>query len=354
MNNSLTTLALLMMFVTSNSVFAKSAIGEAAPIAVNSRILSLYKNPPTDLITYTYKIDSSPFWAVVINSGELLVISNDGTTLISVERSKLTFQIYEKGNQGYIDASSDHSQSYSARKLPTQLRAKLNRTVVLDALGANVLKANNSEGPLGRAYNFKRAPHYWMLQTQAGKVIIDSETGLLFLTARNKGVISLMIVNANNDPLNIINDDIRSNSIADALMSISNTIDFVAPNEQTVRYVFTDPFCGYCRKLHNQMDDLNEKGITVRYIPINNFGNRSLDPVLKLLAVETENQPNALSYMKRQLSTRQTIDYNVIGSPKVTEQTREQLRRNKAIGNILGVRGTPAIFDTSGKSSRVD
>ena len=30
--------------------------------------------------------------------------------------------------------------------------------------------------------------------------------------------------------------------------------------------VFTDITCGYCRKLHLEMDDLNRRGVEVRYL----------------------------------------------------------------------------------------
>ncbi|MFL9802075.1 thioredoxin fold domain-containing protein [Vibrio cyclitrophicus] len=39
-----------------------------------------------------------------------------------------------------------------------------------------------------------------------------------------------------------------------------------AKNEKHVVTIFTDVDCGYCRKLHQQMDDYNDLGITVRYL----------------------------------------------------------------------------------------
>jgi len=45
-----------------------------------------------------------------------------------------------------------------------------------------------------------------------------------------------------------------------------SAIEFKAENEKYVVNVFTDATCGYCRKLHNEMDQLNDLGITVRYL----------------------------------------------------------------------------------------
>ncbi|MGB2517997.1 bifunctional protein-disulfide isomerase/oxidoreductase DsbC [Shewanella algae] len=41
---------------------------------------------------------------------------------------------------------------------------------------------------------------------------------------------------------------------------------YKAKNEKHVVTVFTDITCGYCRKLHNQMQEYNDLGITVRYL----------------------------------------------------------------------------------------
>jgi thiol-disulfide isomerase/thioredoxin len=348
-------LALLVLLLSVGGVAsANSIIGQVPPTAVSSRVLSLYKNPPDDLISYSYKVANTPFWVVVINGGELLAVSENGTTLLSLVRSTLTFEIYEKGRAGYVDASSNLSQSYSAKRLPAPLRAILDRLFGLDALRDNIVNIKDLKASLSRSYNFNRAQQYWMIQTRIGNVIIDSDTELVFLTAKKNGVSSLLLVDARSEDTKVVNDDVLNSSLKDAVMSISNTIDFVAAKEQTVRYVFTDPYCGYCRKLHGEMADLNKKGITIRYIPINNFGDRSLKPVLRLLAVDKENQPNALSYMKTQLSSRQKIDYASMGSPVITTQTREQLKLNKTIGDILGVRGTPAIFDVYGQNSNLE
>ncbi|GAA5130277.1 bifunctional protein-disulfide isomerase/oxidoreductase DsbC [Thalassotalea piscium] len=49
-------------------------------------------------------------------------------------------------------------------------------------------------------------------------------------------------------------------------------IVFPAKNEKHVINVFTDITCGYCRKMHEQIDDYNDKGITVRYLAYPRYG----------------------------------------------------------------------------------
>lgn len=43
-------------------------------------------------------------------------------------------------------------------------------------------------------------------------------------------------------------------------------IIFKAPQEKYVVTVFTDISCGYCKKLHESVDELNRQGVTVRYL----------------------------------------------------------------------------------------
>ena len=55
----------------------------------------------------------------------------------------------------------------------------------------------------------------------------------------------------------------------------SGVIEYKATNEKYVINVFTDPTCGYCRKLHNEMKDYNNAGITVRYLAFPRAGANS-------------------------------------------------------------------------------
>lgn len=43
-------------------------------------------------------------------------------------------------------------------------------------------------------------------------------------------------------------------------------IEFAAEDEKYVISVFTDATCGYCRKLHNEIEQYRDLGITVRYL----------------------------------------------------------------------------------------
>ena len=51
-------------------------------------------------------------------------------------------------------------------------------------------------------------------------------------------------------------------------LNISNleTIDFLAKKEKYSLTVFTDVDCGYCRKFHNEIDQYNNLGISIKYL----------------------------------------------------------------------------------------
>lgn len=55
----------------------------------------------------------------------------------------------------------------------------------------------------------------------------------------------------------------------------ASAIEFKAKNEKFAVTVFTDTDCGYCRKLHSEMQDYLDAGITVRYLAYPRGGENS-------------------------------------------------------------------------------
>ncbi len=106
-------------------------------------------------------------------------------------------------------------------------------------------------------------------------------------------------------------------------------------SEHTIT-VFTDIDCGYCRKLHSEMADYNKAGIRVRYMayPRAGIGSESYD---KAVSVWCADDPaKALTEAKQsQPIARKTCD-----NPVAAEFQ---------LGQMLGVRGTPAIVTESGQ-----
>ncbi|AMX02237.1 DsbC family protein [Microbulbifer thermotolerans] len=97
-------------------------------------------------------------------------------------------------------------------------------------------------------------------------------------------------------------------------------------------YVFTDVDCGYCRKLHNDVPELNRRGIEVRYLAFPRAGLKS--PSYRKIATAwcAEDRNSTLTALKN----RQKVPLNVCANNPVAKQYK--------LGNeVIDVRGTPTI-----------
>lgn len=113
-------------------------------------------------------------------------------------------------------------------------------------------------------------------------------------------------------------------------------IEYKADDEKYVVNVFTDISCGYCRKLHKELADYNEAGITVRYLayPRGGLEGRSYTDMVKIWCAKDQQQ--ALDEAK----INQVIVANEMCQSPVDEHYK--------IGSMLGVSGTPAIILSDG------
>ena len=124
----------------------------------------------------------------------------------------------------------------------------------------------------------------------------------------------------------------------DILESISDNdkIIFRAKEEKYVINVFTDVDCPYCAKLHADMKQMNNLGITVKYLasPLEQLHPNAQSAMEKIWCAE--DKAIAIHNYK---SKRQLPD-----SPECINPVAEQL----AISKQLGVNGTPSIFFENG------
>ncbi|MEM1113825.1 MAG: thioredoxin fold domain-containing protein [Pseudomonadota bacterium] len=101
--------------------------------------------------------------------------------------------------------------------------------------------------------------------------------------------------------------------------------------------VFTDITCFYCQKLHQEVPALNEAGVAVRYLAYPRQGVDSDGYRLLVTAWCADNQQDTLTRLKAKES---------LASVSCDENPVEN---QYALGQQLGVRGTPAIILDSGK-----
>ncbi|QIK38419.1 DsbC family protein [Caldichromatium japonicum] len=103
--------------------------------------------------------------------------------------------------------------------------------------------------------------------------------------------------------------------------------------------VFTDIECGYCRKLHRQIDDYLKEGIRVRYLffPRAGKGSQAFDEAVSVwCAGDAEARRIALTRAK----AGETIDSKTCDNP---------VEAHMLLGMDLGLSGTPAIITESGE-----
>ncbi|MDF2178350.1 bifunctional protein-disulfide isomerase/oxidoreductase DsbC [Aliiglaciecola sp. CAU 1673] len=110
-----------------------------------------------------------------------------------------------------------------------------------------------------------------------------------------------------------------------------SAISFKAKNEKYQVSVFTDITCGYCRKLHSQIDEYNRLGITVNYLafPRGGPGSEGFENMISVWCAE--NRQEALTMAKAGKSVKGKSCPSKVG---------EQYD----FGQQIGIQGTPAII----------
>jgi thiol:disulfide interchange protein DsbC len=101
--------------------------------------------------------------------------------------------------------------------------------------------------------------------------------------------------------------------------------------------VFTDVDCGYCRKLHSEMAELNRMGVRVRYMFFPRTGPNTESWKKAEVVWCSADRNDALTRAKAGIA----MDMN-----KTCEVT--PVAREYALGQSIGVRGTPAILTENG------
>ena len=112
-----------------------------------------------------------------------------------------------------------------------------------------------------------------------------------------------------------------------------------SPKGETRGYinVFTDVTCFYCRKLHQEVPALNAKGIEVRYLAYPRAGVGS-DGYKKLVTAWCAEKPTETL---TRLKADETVAEKSCADNPITAQF--------ALGQEVGVRGTPAIVTQDGR-----
>jgi thiol:disulfide interchange protein DsbC len=112
-------------------------------------------------------------------------------------------------------------------------------------------------------------------------------------------------------------------------------ITFAAAEPRHVITVFTDIDCGYCQRMHEQIADYNQLGITVDYLfyPRGGIGSESFEKAVSVWCAPDRNRAltvakAGLALPKGNCTNPVTMDYD--------------------LGRRMGLDGTPAIYNPDG------
>lgn len=130
----------------------------------------------------------------------------------------------------------------------------------------------------------------------------------------------------------------RRNMLAN--LDLSKAVTFKGDRSKgktTALYVFTDVDCGYCRKLHEEVPELQAAGVDVHYFAWPRAGLQSQTAEKMHQVWCAEDQQSAMTLVKSSGPLKDAI-----------ENCESPLAEHLKVGVKLGVKGTPAIFLESG------
>lgn len=171
------------------------------------------------------------------------------------------------------------------------------------------------------------------------EVTLDSGP-LLYASPDGEFFIVGDMYNAAPDGLVNLSEERRSQQRLEALAAIEIEDQIVFPAEgETLAHitVFTDVSCVYCQRLHREVPELNRRGVEVRYMAYPRQGLGSDGFRQLATAWCADDRQTTLTRMKN----REQISDNVCAGNPIAQQY--------ALGQEVGVRGTPAIILPGGE-----
>ncbi len=167
------------------------------------------------------------------------------------------------------------------------------------------------------------------------QVLIGSE--VIYMTRDGRYVVKGEILDINER--RNLTEDVRANSRVELIAGINKNeyIEFTGKNAHDAIYVFTDIDCGYCRKLHRDVPELNARGISVRYLAYPRAGVQSEAGREMSYVWCADDRQKALTAAKN----RESVEAKTCNDP---------VAQQYALGQKMGVRGTPSIFLENGRN----
>ena len=169
----------------------------------------------------------------------------------------------------------------------------------------------------------------------AGLLQVMTEKGLFYTSQDGKYLLQARIYNIEDGMRNITEEALGSVRLGGLKEFKDAVIEYKAEKEKYVVNIFTDISCGYCRKLHNEMDQYNDLGITVRYLAFPRGGVNS-SSYTDMVSVWCANDK------------QKAMDNAKAGGTVASENCDTKVAEQYAFGQRIGVNGTPNIIMPDG------
>lgn len=168
-----------------------------------------------------------------------------------------------------------------------------------------------------------------------GVLQVQINSDIIYMTADGRYLLQGQIMEV--DTRINITDQAKSGLRVGVLSELKREeqISFAPEKAKYDLLVFTDIDCGYCRKLHNQMDEYNEEGIAIHYMgfPRAGVGSASFDKFVSVWCAD--DQQSAMTLAKN-------------GGDPDPQKCPNPIAEQYDVGREIGVTGTPALVTTDG------
>ncbi|MBT9136396.1 MAG: Thiol:disulfide interchange protein DsbC [Firmicutes bacterium] len=176
----------------------------------------------------------------------------------------------------------------------------------------------------------------WIRATPiAGVREVNSEGNIVYFTTDGRFLISGEIIDLRTRANHTEESRASHRSVVLRDAPASERIVFKAPNEKVRVLVFTDTSCSFSVKLHQRMAEYNRLGITIEYLAWPRAGINSGDFV-KMRNIWCAADRN------------KAFDDTIAGRPVPAVNCNSPIPNQIALGQQIGVEGTPAIYGQSG------
>lgn len=164
-----------------------------------------------------------------------------------------------------------------------------------------------------------------------GLLQVETDKGLFYTSEDAKYLLQARVFNLDEGMRNETESALTNMRLTGLIDFKDSTIEYKAKKEKYVVNVFTDITCGYCRKLHNQMAQYNDLGITIRYLafPRSGLSGQTYEDMVSVWCADDPQKALTAAKSGSGVSSHTC-------SSKVAEQYN--------FGQSVGVSGTPNII----------